>query len=314
MKKDYWNLKPHTKIKLEIYREYLYSCLSIFKNQRLKHQDRDDWCKNVYIVDCFAGQGVYSDEGSVVDGSPLIAVKLAKEFQEKFKEKSHKDFSIQCFFIEENKKNFNNLKLNLKPYENQVSFHLIYGDFNEKIADILKIIGSWPTLFLIDPCGIKQLKKDSVQMIINKKGVKDIFLNYINEGVVRVKGVAKKCLYCKNYLTEKAIKTSKNLEEFIGEENKKLVDKKDFDILKYYVETVLKNNQSNPEEKLEVVAYDMPYPNRRDVIYYILFVSRNTNAIRIVRDIYAKYKEEVKKQLSFFGKEKQKKISKGFNI
>ncbi len=315
MNNNYWNLKPHTRIKLEIYNQYLQSFLTIFKNQRLLHQDKDNWCQNICIVDCFAGRGYYNDdEGSVIDGSPLIAVKLAKKFQDIFKTKSSKKFSIKCFFIEEDKKTFIKLKSALCPYEKEVSFNLINGDFNKEIVNILKDIGNYPTLFFIDPCGIKQLKKESVQLIVNKRGPKDFFLNYINEGVVRVKGVAKKCVYCKNKPTEKEIKTSKNLEDFIGEENKKIVGKKDFEILKYYVDTVLKNNQDNPKEQLEVLAYDMPYPNKKDTIYYILFVSKNKNAVKIVRDIYAAHKQDFNNQLSFFDKKKQKDLSKGFNV
>ncbi len=131
-KKDPWDLtnRPHTKLKLEIYKKYLDSWCAIFKNQY--------WAKEVFIIDCFAGQGYYKDSGKIIDGSPLIAIKVAKKFQELFnlsKNKNKDYFKIKCIFIEENKKCIKNLKDALLPYSDCIDYKIIPADFNEVICD-----------------------------------------------------------------------------------------------------------------------------------------------------------------------------------
>ena len=41
----------------------------------------------LYYVDCFAGPGQYESDGRTVDGSPVIAVKSAKEFATRYAKK-----------------------------------------------------------------------------------------------------------------------------------------------------------------------------------------------------------------------------------
>ena len=44
---------------------------------------------------------------------------------------------------------------------------------------------------------------------------------------------------------------------------------------------------------LKVVAYDMKYPDRDDILYYLLFASRKSSITNIVKDIYANKKKKV---------------------
>ncbi|MDP3043048.1 MAG: three-Cys-motif partner protein TcmP [bacterium] len=314
-KNDYWDLtnRPHTKLKLEIYKKYLDSWCAIFLNQK--------YYEEVFIVDCFAGRGEYKEKGDRADGSPLIAVKAAKKFQDDFdnkKIKNKRNFKIKCRFIDENKKYCKSLEKLLAAYINDVDFQIINDDFNNTIGDVLKEIGYKPVLFFIDPHGIKSLKKKSVLSIVNKPGAKDILLNYINEGVVRIAGLAKKCMDKKaKDITLKEIKTITNLTDFVGDECLEIIDSSDVEFLEYYVENILKSNNENvnSKNKLDVIAFNMPYPNKSDTIYYLLFASRNKNAIKIVSQVYAKSKESnLKGQRSFFGPKEQLKLHNNFKV
>ncbi|MBU0577687.1 three-Cys-motif partner protein TcmP [Patescibacteria group bacterium] len=312
--KNYWDLakRPHTKLKLEIYKKYLKSWCTIFKRQK--------WAKEIFIVDCFAGRGNYDleSEKGVLDGSPLITVKIAKEFQDKFnaqKQKSKEQFRIKCIFIEKSKNNINYLNNLLKPYLSDVDIEIIEGDFNNVIKNIVKNIGNKPALFFVDPFGIKTLKKESVQSIVSKKGAKDILLNYIQEGVERIEGLAKKRLKeCKEF-SVKEIKTIKNLYDFMG--HLECIGKNEKAILNMYVEEVLKGNNVNvgDNDKLDVIAFGMPYPHKRDIIYYLLFASRNKSAIKIVRNVYASCKKtNFNDQQSLFDTNQLSKLHNEFNI
>jgi len=311
---DYWDLKgrPHTKLKLEIYRKYLNSWCTIFSAQK--------YYEEIYIVDCFAGRGWYDDyEDKKSDGSPLIAVKAAKEFQERFQRmpvKNKKDFKIKCIFIENNEEFCNSLEQILSEYRPYVDIKIIHDDFNKYIPGLIKEIGYKPALFFIDPYGIKALKRESVLKIVQKPGARDILLNYINEGVVRIKGLAQK--HCKKDCAEikiKELKTVKNLYDFLGPEVKNFIDKSSLELLKYYVDNILMTNEGvDPKNKLEVIAFDMPYPHKCDTIYYLIFASRNKNAIKVVRQVYAKSKSEGFSQQSLFGPKEQSKLNKDFKV
>ena len=64
--------------------------------------------------------------------------------------------------------------------------------------------------------------------------------------------------------------------------------KKDLALLRDYIETLfVKSGRS-------VVGFDMEYPTRKDVLYYLLFASKNNFITdRIVKGIYANYKERI---------------------
>ncbi len=309
--KNYWTLKerPHTKLKLEIYRKYLDSWCSIFKSQ--------PHFNDVYIVDCFAGKGDYDDGQS--DGSPLIAIKAAKKFQNDFlenKNKNKKYFKIHCIFIECKSSYVKNLEKLLLPYKDFVDYKIFKNDFNQVIKNVLREIKYCPTLFFIDPYGIKTLKRESVEAIVAKKGGKDIILNYIQEGVERIGGLAKKCLKKDvENISIKEIKTIINLKEFMG--GLDCVVKSEKEALKMYIEEVIKGHNKNVQDKdkLEAIAFDMKYPHKRDTIYYLIFASRNNNAIKIVKQVFAKSKEiGFNGQGSLFSARALQKIDKDFEV
>jgi three-Cys-motif partner protein len=311
---EYWDLtnRPHTKLKLEIYRKYLSSWCQIFENQT--------WAKDVYIIDCFAGKGEYLDNGNKVDGSPLITIKCVKKIINDFqnnKVKGKEYFKIKCIFVEENLDYAKNLEKLLEPYKNEVDYQIINDDFNQVIGSIVSIAGNKPALFFIDPYGIKSVKKSSILTIVNKQGAKDILFNYINEGVVRIKGIARKVILKDNEaITIKEVKTLQNLENFIGD-FRAVLNRNDLEILKYYVDTVLKSNNqaTGSKDNLEVIAFDMPYPNKSDTIYYLLFASRNKQAMKIVSQVYANSKKEnLHNQKSLFDSNEQLRMNKNFKV
>lgn len=84
-KNDFWDLscRPYTQLKLKILKEYLDFWAKIFFSQASKHKDWKEY-QDVYYIDCFAGRGKYHCNGQkdAIDGSPLIALKCASEFQQ----------------------------------------------------------------------------------------------------------------------------------------------------------------------------------------------------------------------------------------
>ena len=176
-----------------------------------------------------------------------------------------------------------------------VKCEVLNGDCNVEIDKVLSSIKNTPKnpLFvLVDPTGL-QIKRPTVEKIVNLNNRKDIMFNYILEGIRRTAGVANKKNQGKN-LSIKEIKTVRTLMEFLGEDVKIIKD--DIKLLMNYVEPVFL------AKNISVVGYDVSYPDRNDTLYYLLFASRKVSITNIVKDIYARQKENTRgKQL--FGKE-----------
>ena len=290
-KNDLWDIsnKPSTKTKLEILKKVFDVWLTIWNKQ---YWVANEW----YVVDLFAGRGKYND-GSY--GSPLIFLESIALKQNKLK----KELKIKLFFVEENNNTFEYLTeytseflKNNPEIKSKIDIRFFNNDCNQIIDKIITEINNTnkhPLFVLIDPTGL-QIKKTTIQKIVNLKNPKDIILNFILEGLVRTSGVAKKA-HRENKISMKEIKTIETLKEFIGDDVN-VIDKSYMEILENYCSVFTTKN-------LKVVAYDIPYPDRQDILYYLLFASRKLSVTNIVKDIYAKQKEKTFGPTLFGGKD-----------
>jgi len=291
-KQDLWDLanRPSTRTKLEILKKVFEVWLAIWNNQ--------NWAANEwYVVDLFAGRGKYKD-GSY--GSPLIFLENIALKKNKLK----KEIKIKLFFVEENNNNFKSLKectseflRNNPDIESKIDIRFFNDDCNQIIDKIITEINNTnkqPLFVLIDPTGL-QIKKITIQKIVNLKNPKDIILNFILEALVRTSGVAKKAQKG-NKISMKEIKTIETLKEFIGNDVN-ILKQSHIEILEDYCRSLF------IDKGLKVIAYDIPYPNRDDTLYYLLFASRKLTITNIVKDIYAKQKEKIFGPTLFGGKD-----------
>lgn len=174
-----WELKEHTKAKHEILKTYLQSWFPImgFTFDRI-----------VYI-DGFAGPGRYS-KGE--DGSPIYALKIARDFYHKFEEKL-KDKKFVFYFIESNKEHFESLKneveqLSLSLPENfRIRMHNnTFADTMINVFENLDNRGTKlaPTFAFIDPFGTKGIPFNLIQKIMSYNNC-EVFINHMYSGVLR---------------------------------------------------------------------------------------------------------------------------------
>jgi three-Cys-motif partner protein len=280
-----WNIsnKPSTRAKLEILRKCFDVWVTIWNKQ--------DWAsKEWYVIDFFAGRGIYSDQnGESVSGSPLIFLETVANKKSKIKQ----NIKIELFLVEKGKGNFKCLKENVCKFidnnpciRDVVEVKYFNDDCNKVVKNItsqVKNTSNHPLFVLIDPWGL-QIKKSTMEEIVKLKNPKDIMFNYILEGVRRTSGIAKKA-YHGERLNIKEIKTLETLKEFIGEDVD-VINANDRKVLENYVGSLFTCRNLN------VVAYDMQYPDREDTLYYLLFASKKSSITNIVRDIYAKQKEK----------------------
>ncbi len=293
--KNLWDIscRPHTKAKLQMLRDIFNIWLTIWNAPRQQKWIAKEW----YVIDLFAGKGAYKDKGKEISGSPLIFLEEILN-QEKKLEKSN--IKIKLFLVEKNKGYYSELQKRVSGFiksnpemENIVELNFYNGDCNEKSKEIIKrIINDTknPLFLLIDPYGIN-IHKSTIRKYLELNNPIDVFLNYSKEGVTRTRGLVKKLSS-----SLKGVKTVNSLKDFFGED----VDyktKKTLELLREYIESLFVKSGYN------VVGFDMKYPIRKDVIYYLLFASRNNSITnKIVRSIYVKYKEKIS-GLTLFGRD-----------
>jgi len=293
--KDRWNISDRlsTKTKLEILKKCFNVWLTVWNNQNWVS---DEW----YVVDLFAGRGAYTDNGKKVHGSPLIFLDAISNKKEKLK----RNLKIKLFFVEKNQSYFKDLNknvnkfikynINLKDIVEIKYFNIDCNKVIMKIKEQIKSASKYPIFILIDPWGI-QIKKSTIEEIVKLKNPKDIMFNYILEGVRRTGGIAKKTHYGEK-LNIKEIKTLDTLLEFIGDDVD-IIKGNDKKIMEDYVNSIFTS------QDLKVVGYDMKYPDRNDILYYLLYASRKSSITNIVKDIYAKQKEDNQGLTLFGGKD-----------
>ncbi len=279
-KNDFWDLtnKPQTKIKLNILKDYLSAWAIIFAKQA--------WCKKVCYVDCCAGRGKYHDQGQKdkIDGSPLVALNIAKDIKKK------RGLDMTCFFIEKESKVFKELENFVKPFEPEVKFETIEGDMNIKIDDVLnKISDKIPIFFFIDPEGI-DIKRDSIRKMLEKPNIKEFLITYIQKGVERCLGFgAKASTNLSININKKAISNLRKIEDFFGTDWEHL-SKNQRENLKKYLDVFIEHNRGVDEKnKLKSRTIDILYNQGRNK-YHLIFISRNDKALKIIEDIFTKIK------------------------
>ncbi len=301
MSKKEWDItnKPHTKNKLEIIRSVFDMWLTVWNGEKQQSWINKEW----YVMDLFAGTGVYLDGKNKASGSSLVF--LEDIFNQKDKLEKNK-IKIKLFLVEIKKQNFNDLKKNIETFletnkeiKNIVEAYYYKEDCNMAINDILDNINNSyknPLFILIDPYGL-QIKKETINKIANLDNSKDILLNYILEGVRRVGGIYQKGQKG-TVLNKKELTTAKTFKEFMGEDVK-IIGETDKKMLEQYVSTLA-------EKGLNIVGYDMPYSGRNDILYYLLFASKKEKITKIVQDIYYRQKKKQDSQTTLFGEEYEK--------
>lgn len=282
-KNNYWDLtnKPQTKIKLNILWNYLNAWAKIFAKRK--------YCKKLYYVDCFAGRGKYHNEGqkNVIDGSPLIALNIAENIKRKYGRE------MTCFFVEEDAKVFRDLQRFIKQFTTKIEIYPVKGDVNKKIDKVLTQIPNdrWsPIFFFIDPSGI-DIKSESIEKMLNKINIKEFLITYIQKGVERCLGFGSKAEILPIDIQKGAISNLKRVEDFFGTSWKNL-SKNEKENLKRYLDVFVKYNQNmDTKDKLKFRIIDIFY-NRGRSKYYLIFISRNDTALKIIGDIYIKIKAD----------------------
>lgn len=130
----------------------------------------------VYYVDGFAGPGKYGDGGI---GSPIKAAEFAKSLV-------NKDYQLRCINVEEDELLFQNLSSEIKPYEDVAA--CFEGRFGDHVDTIISTIGDSPTIFFLDPFGVKGIEWECLLPILERQWITEILIRINPKDLSRLAG------------------------------------------------------------------------------------------------------------------------------
>lgn len=272
---DIWDItnRQQTQIKLEILRKYLKAWAIVIGS----------YFPTAYFVDCFAGRGKYHLEGQKdnISGSPMIGLETSLKV-EKIKQKKGIKFDLKIIAVEPDKNNLAHLKKFAKQTDPKFETKLeLFGtEFSKAIPGIINKISNVPAFFFIDPYGIKGIRKNTLDLIINRSGSTEIFLNYMKMGVQRIKGQYKNITHKNDKIRIMAVKTISHMSNLFGDMS--WLGKDDKKLLKHFVERVFSNNYRF------ILNFNVPYPDRSGTIYSLLFATNYDCAEKIMKNIMTK--------------------------
>src|SRR2546422_218634 len=144
-------------------------------------QGKVPWYPESLVRRWIRGRGKYKSDGA--DGSPLIAARHAALLIER-----GRSYSLGCVNVEINRKRHASLERHTDAFKKLgVPIHNLPGDFSDRIADIVRIIGQEdPALVFIDPFGLSPLKFSKIKLLLQRSGEIDLFITFMTGAVARL--------------------------------------------------------------------------------------------------------------------------------
>ncbi|MDE2775982.1 MAG: three-Cys-motif partner protein TcmP [Chloroflexota bacterium] len=162
------SLLPWSRWKHAILIEYLKAMSAIMRS----------W-ESIFYVDGFAGPGKYTKDDAI--GSPVLAAKHAQELA-----RTNAQYALQCINVELDNCVFQNLERSTTQYSDYVTNR--HGDFGQYVAEILGIIGDKPTLFFLDPIGLKGLEWQALLPIFHRDAKTELLIRFDAQTATRLTG------------------------------------------------------------------------------------------------------------------------------
>jgi len=274
-----WDLKRQTEIKHIILEKYLWAWLRILSKRR----------PLLYYVDGFAGPGRYRDEstGEIKPGSPVIAIEAYLDHKRKGEQ-----YELKFINVEKKETNWQELENSTVAFKSEVDIENIPGGFLDNIDYILKKIGNAFAFFFIDPFGISGIEFAEIEKVFARDET-EILLNFNYDGIQRCIGELANLNHPDPKRRRKATRTidrvcsmmnvaKEELEEIVT--SRGISEEKETLLLRKYRENLL---------KYKTFVYPLPinYPDKRRTFYYLIFMTSNIYALRIMKDIMKKEKK-----------------------
>ena len=181
-------IESHSRAKLDVLRSYLKAYFDRLNVNLAREEFKLD------LIDGFSGGGTFSEDGSVLSGTPLIMLEESAAASERLNRHRIKRLNIDCkfYFVDKEKAHTDHLRKVLSD-----NGHKIDGDrivlrtdlFENEVEAILKSIRqrqprSGRAIFLLDQTGFSQVELSLVARIFQELPAAEIILTFAADTLV----------------------------------------------------------------------------------------------------------------------------------
>lgn len=236
------------------------------------------WNKNIVFIDGFCGPGYYEAEGKEHDGSPIIALDIAKYFADKT--------NMYCVFIDTEGDHCDELECKIKDRGYKTKYDVICNTFEDTLTDILDSVQKIaPAFCFVDPFGWSGLPFELIERFLNRPRT-EACINFMYEPISRF------ILHDDQH---------DNMDELFGtEEWREVIEKK---LTKMKKEKFLRDLYR--EQLLECAKYVFPFrlnkPDKDMTYYYLFHCTNHPVGITTMKNVM--YKTGTVGTYSYQGKE-----------
>ena len=274
-----WDVKRQTQIKHTVLEKYLWAWIKILGKRR----------SLLYYVDGFAGPGKYEDKktGEIRPGSPVIAIKTYIEHK-----RTGEQYQLRFINVEKNRRNWQELEEATDEFKDHVYVKNVIGEFLDNIEDILKEIGNEFAFFFIDPFGISGIEFSELERIFRRQDT-EILINFSYDGLQRCIGQLENVEHYDETRRRKAVKTVERACSMLNMTKEELGQILSLSGMPKQKESSLLGKYRKNLRNYKTLVYPLPinYPGRKRTFYYLIFMTENITALKIMKDVMKKAKE-----------------------
>jgi three-Cys-motif partner protein len=283
-----WDIQSQTKIKLSVLRNYLAAWATV-----LKHRER-----LLYYVDGFAGPGWYNDPktGNKVAGSPAQVAQLYLDHRKR----RGWQYELRLINVESDKTHFKELVKESLRFQNDVIIENIQGEFLDHLYQILTKIGEYHTFFFIDPFGISGIKFTEMETVFKRPNT-EVLLNFNYDGLQRCLGELANLNHPDSKRRKKAINTIDRVCKMLNATPRELKEIVEASRIPKEKKVFLLKKYRDSLWKYKTLVYPLPvnYPGQERTFYYLIFMTENIIALKIMKDVMKKAKKMEKGEQLF---------------
>lgn len=243
----------------------------------------------IFCIDGFAGQGVYSD-GS--EGSPLLMAHVADEAAT-----WSKPINVKLINVEAKRKNFEVLREATKPWVDRGIVTNLKGRFDRRMPEIINTIGNSPAFVFLDPYGPGPIHLSYLRPLLERsQSITEFIINFNAEGLRRMAEFLNADAQTEQF--RKARLTAiKHTTEILGRDRWKQVfsdpliaaqERKKF-LVRDYMDTLTQFGY-------KVVAYPIRQSLGTTAKYYLIYCTRHRDGIFLMNGLIRREEDEIAKE------------------
>jgi three-Cys-motif partner protein len=241
------------------------------------------------FVDTCAGSGLFDSHniGTVPSfGSPLIGIKALHALVTD-EQNIGRDIQSKSLLVEKIEQTFKSLRAAVTQYApNESNISLVYGEFADKIDDILRFCENYFSLVLIDPFGPSSVPFWAVSRIVAQK-FNDVIMHFPSNAILWMSG--------HHSVDEPTSRISQErvkwLDDFFGSPDWRNIfdstlstEEKEERGIKFYLERLLSK---------DILAIGVPlrFETKERPLYHLVFMTRNLSGLMEMKRIMQEAKE-----------------------